>query len=839
MENCRNLIDLIGKQVLIFDGGTGSVLQGMGLQPGELPERWNYEHPDKIQKLHYDYFAAGSNIVNSNTFGANSLKFDDEELEKIVRCALENAKAAREKIEAEKSNPNSQKTHFIAIDIGPCGKLLKPLGDISFEEAVKVFARTIELGLKYGADCILIETMNDLYEAKAAILAAKEVRCKMGREDAPILATAVFDESALTLTGSSPELMVTYLSSLKVDALGVNCSLGPEQMVPIVKRILAVTKTPVMIKPNAGLPRSENGKTVYDVSPDKFAQIVSGFVKDGAAIVGGCCGTTAEHIRLLVEKCGMKDGLVPVAKGFVPKKTGQKTFETAICSNSKIVRIGGFNKPVLIGERINPTGKKKFKQALRDNDIQYIIGEGITQQEKGCHVLDVNVGLPEIDETAMMEKVIYELQSVTDLPLQIDTSNPETMEKALRLYNGKALVNSVNGKQEIMDQVFPLVKKYGGTLIALTLDEGGIPESAEGRLAIAKKIAKEAEKYGIPLSDIVFDPLAMAISSDDKAGIETLKAIKFIHDQMQANTSLGVSNVSFGLPVRDMINSTFFTMAMQNGLKCAIMNPNSLEMMKAYHTYCTIAGYDSQCLSYIKFADQYSALQSQLASNTSLPASSSPEDKACDFPSDSLEYAIVKGLKEKSAQITGQLLNEGMDSLDLINNKLIPALDFVGKGFEKKKVYLPQLLMAAESAKAGFDVIKEVLGKSGAKSESKGSVILATVKGDIHDIGKNIVKVILENYSFDVIDLGKDVPPEEIVKVCLEKHIKLVGLSALMTTTVPSMEETIKQLREKAPWCKVVVGGAVLTQEYANMIGADAYAKDAMETVSYAQKLFS
>lgn len=875
-SDSKKLIDLLGKQVIVFDGGTGSVLQEMGLQPGELPERWNYEHPEKIQKLHYNYFASGSNIVNTNTFGANSLKFDENELEKIVRCALENAKVARDTIETSNSK-NASEPHFIAIDIGPCGKLIKPLGDIGFEEAIGVFKKTIRLGLENGADCILIETMNDCYEAKAAILAAKEVRSEMNLDDfagryVPIFATTVFDESALTLTGSSPELMTTYISSLGVDALGVNCSLGPKQMVPIVKRILATTEKPVMVKPNAGLPRSENGKTVYDVKPEEFARIVAGFAENGVAIVGGCCGTTAEHIRLLKEnlvvaKIGVRDGLASRISGSSATDSrvisdASSTVETAVCSNSKIVKIGGFNKPVLIGERINPTGKKRFKQALRENDLQYIIQEGITQQEKGCDILDVNVGLPEIDETAMMKSVIYELQSVSDLPLQIDTSNSETMEAALRLYNGKPLVNSVNGKQEVMDAVFPLVKKYGGTVVALTLDEKGIPDTAEERIEIAQRIINEAEKYGIKKSDLVFDPLAMAISSDDRAGIETLRAIKMLHENLHVCTSLGVSNVSFGLPSRDFITSTFFVMAMQNGLSCAIMNPNSDEMKKAFFTYCTISGLDAQCMNYIDFAQEYAerqvsaqqAAQILSASSSSLQSASEPISSAQNnstqspslqtsgtipFSADSLEYAVIKGLKEKSASITSELLKT-TDSLSIINDKLIPALDYVGKGFEQKKVYLPQLLMAAESAKAGFNVIKETMSSATATESDVSSgekVILATVKGDIHDIGKNIVKVIMENYGFAVIDLGKDVPPEKIVEVAVKNEVRLVGLSALMTTTVPSMEETIKLLREKAPWCKVVVGGAVLTPEYAKMIGADFYAKDAMETVKIAQNL--
>ena len=863
----RDIKSYLGKQVLIFDGGTGSVLQEKGLQPGELPENWNIEHPESIVDLNYSYFKSGSNLVNTNTFGAFETKFtgiQSYSLEKIIVAAVENAVAARNKIEAEKDNPNSSQPHFIAFDIGSCGKLLEPLGDLSFEGCVTLFKKTFRIALKQPIDLIVIETMNDIYEAKAAIIAAKEAMEEAGIE-VPIFTTTVYDQTAKSLTGSGPEVAVSVLESLGVTALGLNCSLGPEQMKPIVAELLKNASLPVIVKPNAGLPRSENGKTVYDVSPTEFAEIVSDFAKQGALVVGGCCGTTPEHIRLLTEK--VRDG---EKSGEIQAKYPEDKNISIISSGTKFVTFG--QAPVLIGERINPTGKKKFKEALRNNDIPYILNEGITQEEKGAQVLDVNVGLPEIDEVAMMEKVVKELQSVTDLPLQIDTSDPIAMEKALRLYNGKPLINSVNGKQEVMKAIFPLVKKYGGVVVSLTIDEGGIPETTEGRIAIVEKLYKTAAEYGIAPKNIIIDPLAMAVSSDDKAALATLQTVKYVKDVKHGNTILGVSNVSFGLPLREQITATFFTMAMQNGLSAAIMNPSAKEMMKAWTCFCTLSGYDAQCLKYIDFATK---LSEEMAATTnafaaianiananlggataktagnvtisSVPGGQSPQMQGGQSSQSSvgstsseksgLKYAITKGMKDASEKEARALL-EKTDSMTVINEYIIPALDIVGKGFEEKKVYLPQLLMSAEAAKSAFGVIKEQLDKSGKKEEPKGSVVIATVKGDIHDIGKNIVKVLLENYSFRVIDLGKDVPPEAIVEAVVKENIKLVGLSALMTTTVPAMAETIKQLREKAPWCKVCVGGAVLTQEYANMIGADAYGKDAMETVKYAQKVF-
>lgn len=835
---------------VFFDGGCGTLLQAAGLKAGELPETWNITHADEIKKIHYDYLMAGSNILKTNTFGANSLKFSDDgeySLKNVVERAIDiareavaeaeagNGGAADSVLEAEAGNgkatgavPSGE--HYIALDIGPLGKLLKPLGDLDFEDAVSLFRKTISIGAEYGVDLILIETMNDIYEAKAAVLAAKET-C-----DLPVFLTTAYDASGKLLTGADAKTVVAVAEGLGVDALGINCSLGPEQMMGIVEELAEYASVPVIVNPNAGIPRTENGKTVYDVTPDRFREAMVRIAGLGGRILGGCCGTTPQHISSMVS--AVKE-LMPLPLTFKE--------HTLIASYTHSVEFSG--KPVLIGERINPTGKSKFKQALRDHNMDYILQEGLTQQEKKADVLDVNVGLPEIDEAAMMKEVVMELQGVTDLPLQIDTTDSKAMEQALRRYNGKAMVNSVNGKEEVMREVFPLVKKYGGLVVALTIDEDGIPETAEGRLAIVDKIYKKAAEYGIAKKDIIIDPLAMSVSADKESAKVTLDSLKGIKERYQGRTSLGVSNISFGLPNRDFINAAFFTMAMQNGLDAAIMNPGSGEMMKAYYTFCALQGYDENFADYIDYASSLPAVsaapktsadsvaESGKAGGVTGSKTSGTEGKGAD-QQDPLIEAIVKGLKERAAHLTEEYL-QTMESIEIIDGKLIPALDIVGKGFEEKRVFLPQLLMSAEAAKSAFDVIKEKMQAKGAAEEKKGRIILATVKGDIHDIGKNIVKVLLENYGYDVIDLGKDVPPELIVKTAKEEGIRLIGLSALMTTTVPAMEETIKMIHEQGIECKVMVGGAVLTQEYADMIHADKYAKDAMESVRYAEKIFA
>ena len=831
----NSLENLLGKTPLFFDGGTGTILQSKGLKPGELPETWNIKHPDIITELHYNYFMAGANIIKSNTFGAFTTKFPLN-LKAVISAALVNANKARAR--AKKSAVD--KNLFIAFDISSTGKLLKPMGDLDFEDCITLYKKTFQTAFKCAQeksqtfDCILIETMNDGYETKAAIIAAKELMEKTGTTY-PILVTNVYDADCRTLSGSTPETMIAMLEGLGVAAAGVNCSLGPKEMLPAVERLCKAASIPVIINPNAGLPKVIDVKTVFDVNAKEFVQAMKKIAAVPSAqykILGGCCGTNPEYIGLMKKTVKQRDPL-PAEK--IPQTC-------IISSNTKTVCFGhdadGKRKPcVLIGERINPTGKKKFKEALRNNDIDYIIHQGLEQETAGAQVLDVNVGLPEIDEKEMMVRVMTELQAVTDLPLQIDTSSAKVMEAALRRYNGKALINSVNGKKEIMDAVFPLVKKYGGVVIGLTLDERGIPSKAADRLKIAQKIYKEAARYGIAKKDIIIDPLAMAVSSDSQAGLATLQTVRGIFEA-GGNTSLGISNVSFGLPNREFVTSSFFTMAMQNGLSAAIMNPLQLEMKKAWYTTSLLLGLDENCAGYIEWINNEGG-SLPLGSALQSSPTPSPRGSAPNTPSDSpLKDAIIKGLKNDAANTTKELLKTE-DSLSIINNHLIPGLDFVGKRFEQKTMYLPQLLMAAEAAKAAFAEIRDYMEKSGKKGAPKGKVIIATVKGDIHDIGKNIVKVLLQNYDFDVIDLGKDVPPETVVAACKKDKIKLVGLSALMTTTVAAMEDTIKLLRKECPWAKVCVGGAVMTQEYADKIGADFYGKDAMDTVRYALDLFS
>lgn len=794
--------EFLKTSIVYLDGGMGTMLQDKGLLPGEHPERWNISHPDVITAIHKAYFDAGSNVVCTNTFGANTLKFTENELDEIVRTALENAKSARK----QSTSPQEK---YIALDIGPSGKLLKPFGDLDFEDAVRVFAKTVSLGVKYGADLILIETMNDSYETKAALLAAKE------NSDLPVIVSNAYGEDGKLMTGATPEAMVALLEGMGADALGANCSLGPRQLRGVAEHLLRCASVPVILKPNAGLPRSVGGKTCFDVTADEFSDEVASLMKQGVRVLGGCCGTTPEYIKALHDK----------TCGFAPIPTEQKN-KTVVSSYTHAVEFG--KEPILIGERINPTGKKRFRQALMENDVNYILSEGVKQQEKGVHILDVNVGLPEIDEAGMLKNVVCEMQAIIDLPLQIDTSDIRAMETALRCYNGKAMVNSVSGKKESMEAIFPLVKKYGGLVVALTLDENGIPETADGRVKIAEKILKAAAEYGIDGKDIIFDTLALTISADHKAALATLEALRTIRRTFGCHTSLGVSNVSFGLPCRDAVNSTFFALALENGLSAAIMNPYSADMMKTYYSYRALKGLDKNCAEYIGAADSF-------APAAFAPAPPPEAPKSADEHCSELQHAVIKGFKDRAGELAKELL-QAVSPLDIVNRDIIPALNKVGEGFENKTVYLPQLLMSAEAAQRAFEVIKAHMA-GGGKTKSKGVFVLATVKGDIHDIGKNIVKLLLENYGFDVVDLGKDVPPEKIVKKVVELHAPLAGLSALMTTTVPAMEETIKLLKTHAPWCKTVVGGAVLTKEYADRIGADKYAKDAMESVRYAEEV--
>ncbi|NLK77674.1 MAG: dihydropteroate synthase [Clostridiales bacterium] len=785
----------LGKEILFFDGAMGTMLQERGLQTGEIPELWNVTHEDIILDVHKLYLEAGCDIVKANTFGINPFKMEGtgytcEELTKKGIALVKRAIA------------ETGKKAYTALDIGSLGKLLEPLGELPFEDAYEAFKPVCIAGEQAGADLVLIETMNDTYEIKAAVLAAKE------NTNLPIVVTMVFDESGKLLTGADMEAAVAMLEGLRVDAIGLNCGFGPDVMKEFLPKLREVCSVPIVVNPNAGLPVVVDGKTCFHVGPEEFASIMTEIAEEGISVMGGCCGTTPAHIKALVESCKGKKPLKLFDKG----RSVVSSYTHAVVLNER---------PKIIGERINPTGKSRLKQALRENDLEYIYKEALAQQDMGAHILDVNVGLPEIDEVEMMKSVLTGLQGITDLPLQIDTSDMVAMEQGMRLYNGKPLINSVNGKKESMDAVFPLVAKYGGMVVCLTLDENGIPETAEGRIEIAKRIIAEAERYGIHKKDLLMDTLCMTISTGQENAKITLDALDYVRNTLGVHTTLGVSNVSFGLPQRELVNTAFYTIALSRGLSAGIINPNSEKMMAAYHAYCALNASDVQCVDYINIYSQ----QADAPKKTS------------DKKEVTLYDAVVRGLIDSAYQAAKKEL-ETREPLAVIDEDLIPALDKVGQGFEKKTVFLPQLLMSADAAKAGFDAIKEFLQAKGDASESKGTIVIATVKGDIHDIGKNIVKVLLENYGFDVIDLGKDVPPETVVETAKEHNVKLVGLSALMTTTVVNMETTIKMLKEELPDCKVMVGGAVLTQTYADMIGADFYSKDAMGSVRYANELF-
>lgn len=786
----------LNTELLFFDGAMGTILQEKGLQSGELPEIWNFTKEEVILDIHKQYLEAGCNIVKANTFGVNPFKMKDSgyTCEELVEKGIHLAKRAIE----ETGRPA-----FAALDMGSLGKLLEPLGDLAFEEAYEAFRQVCIAGEKAGADLCLIETVNDTYEIKAAVLAAKE------NTDLPVIVTMVFDENGKLLTGADMEAAVAMLEGLRVDALGLNCGFGPDVMMKFLPTLRNICSLPIVVNPNAGLPVVIDGKTCFRVSPEDFAGMMKEVAQGGASILGGCCGTSPAHIRALVQACAE----IP------PLKIREKN-RSVVSSYTHGVLLN--DRPKIIGERINPTGKSRFKQALRENDLEYIYKEAISQQERGAHILDVNVGLPEIDEAEMMGRVITGLQGITDLPLQIDTSDAEAMERALRLYNGKPLINSVNGKQESMDMVFPLAAKYGGMIVCLTLDENGIPDTSQGRIEIAEKIIKEAAKYGISKKDLLIDTLTLTISTGQENARVTLEALEYVRNTLGVHTTLGVSNISFGLPQREKVNTAFFTIALSRGLSAGIINPGSEGMMSAYYAYCALNESDSQCADYISHFSQQEE---------------KPGQAAVGKQEITLFDAVVKGLAESAGQAAQKEL-ETKEPLEVIDTELIPALDKVGQGFEKKTLFLPQLLMSAEAAKAGFDAVKEHLRAKGGASESKGRIVIATVKGDIHDIGKNIVKVLLENYGFEVIDLGKDVPPETVVETAKKYQVSLVGLSALMTTTVANMELTIQMLKKELPECRVMVGGAVLTQTYADMIGADYYSKDAMGSVRYANEFF-
>ena len=783
--------DVLGKEILIFDGAMGTMLQKYGLSIGEIPETLNIKEKEKIIAIHKKYIEAGANIITTNTFGANDKKLLNSgyTVEDIIEAAVENAKVAAK-----------EKDVSIALDIGPIGELIEPMGTLSFDDAYEIFQKQIFQGVKRGVDLILIETMSDLYETKAAILAAKE------NSNLPIFCTMTFEEDGRTFTGCSIPSMVTVLQGLGVDALGVNCSLGPIELEKIVEEILKYSQIPVIVQPNAGLPKVIEGRTSYEITPKEFLEVQKRMVDNGIAVVGGCCGTDDRFIKLMAEE-------------FKNKKVVNKKREkhTIVCTSSRAVIIDDIK---VVGERINPTGKKLLKESLKKKDMSYVMKEAIDQMEEGADILDINVGLPDIDEEETMVNAIKEIQSVLDIPLQIDTNNPNIIEKALRIYNGKPIVNSVNGKEESLDKILPIVKKYGASVIGLTIDEKGIPIKAEERFNIAKKIVNRAMDYGIKREDIIIDCLTLTVSAQQAEIEETLKALTLVKENLGVKTLLGVSNVSFGLPNRELLNRTFLNMALLAGLDLPIINTKDRRMMDTINAFKVLNNTD---IGGKKFIKEYGNIKQS-------------KEKVDVTKYEDLKEIIIKGLKDKSVDITKKLL-DSKSEMKIIEEDLIPALDIVGDRYEKGEVFLPQLIQSAETVQKAFEILKETLILKDKENISKGKIVLATVKGDVHDIGKNIVKILLENYGYTVIDLGKDVDKEIIVKEVKKHKVKLVGLSALMTTTVKSMEETIELLKNEGVDCKVMVGGAVLNKEYADMIKADYYAKDAKDSVEIARKL--
>lgn len=784
-----NFKDLLKNDYIILDGAMGTMIQKSGLKLGEIPETLNLTHPEMIKEIHRGYVGVGTQIVCANTFGANGYKLKDSgyTVDKIIRAGVKNAKEA------------VGGKALVALDVGPIGQLMEPSGSMSFDTAYNYFKE--EILAAEDADVIFFETMTDLLEVKAGVLAAKE-NC-----DKPVLVSMTFEENKRTFAGVSVAAAALTLQGLGVDAIGVNCSLGPDELAPIVEEFTRWTTLPIIVKPNAGLP--DPNSNTYSVLPDNFAESLSKIIDFGTVkLVGGCCGTTPDYIRAL--------------KAVTDSKTYKKAAvnkDTAICSGTTAVEI---SEPRVIGERINPTGKKLFKEALINNDIDYILSQAINQVNAGADILDVNVGLPEIDEKEMMVRVIKALQSVVDVPLQIDSTKPEVLEAALRIYNGKPIVNSVNGEEKSLNSVLPLVKKYGASVIGLALDEDGIPKTAEGRFEIAKRIVDRAKSLGINPKDVYIDCLTLTVSAEQSGCMETLKALHRVKTELGCKTCLGVSNISFGLPNRPLVNHIFLTMALEEGLDLPIINPNDEDMMGAFRAYKVLANIDKNSTDFI---NSYNNVK--------------PQKQVIQSEHIALSDAIISGLKSEAANTTKKLL-ETKDSMDIVNNELIPALDSVGADFEKGKIFLPQLIQSANVAQVCFEEIKKHLSQNNSAPVSKGKIILATVKGDIHDIGKNIVKVLLDNYGYTVVDLGRDVDPQLIVDTAVKQNIKMIGLSALMTTTLGSMEETIRLVRETPELCdcKIAVGGAVLTYDYAMKIDADYYCKDAKDTVDKAKEVF-
>ncbi len=787
---------------LIIDGGMGTMLQKAGITVGSLPEVYNITNPDIVLNIHKQYAAAGADVISANTFQASGLKLGGcgYSVEEIISAGIRLAKEAGAK--------------YAALDMGPLGQLMEPMGTLDFDTAYSQFARQVKAGAAAGADLVIIETFSDLLEAKAAVLAAKE------NSDLPVFCTMTYQEDGRTFVGTDPKTAAITLSALGVDALGINCSLGPAQLREPVRETLEYATVPVMLQPNAGLPKSDGDLTVYDVDAEEFAKCMREYAQSGVAVLGGCCGTTPEYISRLRESVSDVEFRLPEIKR-----------RTAVTSGVKTVEIDGDDIAV-IGERINPTGKKRLKEALRTADYGYITGEAISQTRAGADILDVNAGLPELDEKAVLTKVAAEVAAVTNLPLQIDSGDPEAIESAVRRYRGRPIINSVNGKRESMDAILPIVKKYGACAVCLCLDENGIPETAEGRLKIAEKIVREAEGYGIPRESLIVDCLVLTASAQQELVLETIKAIKLVRERLGLKTVLGVSNVSFGLPARVIMNSVFLAAAFGAGLNAPIINPLSDEVMRSVRAFKVINNQD-------KSADEYIAAYSDFSP---APAVATPKlarsggVNAESADGDDLKSIVISGRLDSAEAAVEELLKAN-SATDIIDNYFVPALNVVGDKYEKGELFLPQLMRSAETVKRGFEVLKRSTPAS--DRASKGRIIVATVKGDIHDIGKNIAKMLLENYGFEVIDLGKDVPIETVVETAVAEDIKLVGLSALMTTTVKNMKDTITALRERKPDCLVFVGGAVLNDEYVKFVGADFYAKDGQASVNIASHVFA
>ena len=797
---------LAGKEFLLFDGAMGTQLQERGLAAGEIPELLCLTHPDEIAEIHAAYVAAGADVVTTNTFGANRLKLGSAAtVEEIFDAAIGCARASG--------------ARYVAADIGPTGALLQPMGTLPFDEAYELFAEQVRAANAAGADLFIIETMADLAETKAAVLATKE------HSDLPIFVTMTFDEDGRTFLGTTPEVAAVTLSALGADAIGINCSLGPADVAPLIERMLPWASCPVMAQANAGLPQVRDGRTVYDIGPDEYCAAVAGMLDAGVTIIGGCCGTAPAYTageRALLD-----------ARRPVPRNVRE---DFTVTSAQTLTALAAGQVGV-IGERINPTGKKKLKEALRSGNHDHVMSEAIAQTDAGAQLLDVNAGLPEIDERATLLRLVSELQGVTTLPLQIDSTDPLAIEAAVRLYPGKAIINSTSGKRETLDAVLPIAKHYGCAVVGLTLDEAGIPSDADGRLAIARRIVDAADELGIPRQDVVIDCLAMAASTDQRAPREILDGIRLVKRELPGvRTVLGVSNISFGLPFRPLVNATFLSAAFAAGLDLAIVNPMSERLMDVVASWRVLSGEDESAQAYVATYAGRSEAKPAAAMPAAEPAPGAPADSASPQESAAdIRELVLSGRKGPVPDAVRLILADAdtsHDAMYVINEVLIPALDEVGARFEKGTFFLPQLMASAEAAKAGFSTLRESADTSDVPS--KGKIALATVKGDIHDIGKNIVRMLLENYGYDVVDLGRDVDPQAFVDCVVDHHIELAGLSALMTTTVPAMAETIELLHEQAPWCKVIVGGAVLNPEYAQMVGADFYAKDANESARIA-----